>query len=131
MKERPILFSGARGSDDEGSSVMNMPSEQAKKFPAFVACQPAGKYINIGASVMKSVSEFNDDQRENFRLIANDVLGPTMLSYVLETLEKVAWSVAQPDIGPAWIEVETQEKFEVCMAALEYFRMHMAANNKG
>ena len=93
---------------------------------------PASRAVceTTGASVMKSVTEFNEQQQEDFRLIADDAVGPTMVSYVLSTLEQVAYSLAQPDLDPTWIDKEPREKYEVCMAALEYLRMSDFASRK-
>jgi hypothetical protein len=80
---------------------------------------------------MKSVCEFNEEQRKDFGYIASDCVGPTMIVYALLILEAVAYELAQPDIDPSWINEETKDKFDVCMAALEFFRMNEAAKLKG
>lgn len=79
---------------------------------------------------MKSIIEFNDEQRKNFTILANDATGASMTGFVLSVLECVAYEIAQPDIDPTWINEETKADFEVCMAALEFLRMHKAAKGK-
>ena len=80
---------------------------------------------------MKSVCQFNDEQTKEFRQLADDCLGPTMVVYALSVLENIAYQIAQPDIDPSWIDEETKNKFDVCMAALEFFRMSETSNMRG
>lgn len=78
---------------------------------------------------MKSVNDFNEQQKSDLKLLCSDVVGPTMTGPVLVLLEQIAFTFAQPDIDPSWIEgQEARELFEVCMAALEYFRTTIITN---
>lgn len=79
---------------------------------------------------MKGVNDFSDQQKADLKLMCSDVVGPTMLGPVLCLLEQVAFTLAQPDLDPSWIEdADARDTFEVCMAALEYFRTHMLIND--
>jgi hypothetical protein len=77
---------------------------------------------------MRSVNAFSEHQKADLKLMCSDVVGPTMLGPVLCLLEQVAFTLAQPDLDPSWIEdQEARDQFEVCMAALEYFRTYLIA----
>lgn len=66
---------------------------------------------------MKSVLSFNKEQRETFNLIVSDLSGPTMTAFVLAALESVL------DESNSGFESDEVTDIDVCMAALEYFRM--------
>jgi len=77
---------------------------------------------------VRSVNEFSEQQKADLKLMCSDVVGPTMTASVLALLEKVAFTLAQPDLDPSWMEdPEARDQFEVCMAALEYFRTYLIA----
>ena len=65
---------------------------------------------------MRSVIEFNKDERETFGQIISDLEGPTMMAFVLTALED---SVASGD----QISDSSVSNIDVCLAALEYYRM--------
>lgn len=77
---------------------------------------------------MKSVIEFNNEQTKKFTWLADDVTGASMTSYVLGVLESVAYAIG--DIDSILLEDDTREDFEVCMAALEFYRMQFAIKSK-
>lgn len=73
---------------------------------------------------MKSVIEFNQSQRKNFTEVTNDFGGPTSTAWVLDVLERCVYAIAQPEQDPSCFgDQETKDDFDVCMSALEYFRM--------
>lgn len=72
---------------------------------------------------MKSVSEFNSKQVKVFNLVVSDFGGSTMTAFVLSVLENVAYQIAQPHLDQSWVDEDTKDDFDVCMAALEYYRM--------
>lgn len=74
---------------------------------------------------MISVSEFNIDQKQDFKRIISDFGGPTSTAYVLSVLERAVYALGQPNIDPSCFgeDVDLRNEFEVCMAALEYSRM--------
>lgn len=80
---------------------------------------------------MKSVLELTDRQKADFRLLADDVRGPCMVAWCLGLLERVAFSLADPDKDPSWLEsVEDMEDFDTAMTSLEYFRMQIVRDDE-
>jgi hypothetical protein len=78
---------------------------------------------------MKSVMDFNKDQKDAFAKIVSDFEGPSMTPYVLVVLESLMNTVAHwdDDIDPP---KKLEEELEVCLSALEYFRMSVICEVK-
>lgn len=69
---------------------------------------------------MKSVTTFSKEQKKEFNHVIDDFGGPTSTAWVLTVLEDCVYSLADK---PCFGDEKTANDFEVCMAALEYFRM--------
>ena len=79
---------------------------------------------------MKSVIEFNDQQRIDFKCLARDVTCPTSIVYALVCIESFVEACSMQGLDESLIDEDVIERRDVCLAALEYFRMITATEEE-